>query len=101
VECLGSLVVGDQNEARRLSGAREIRQIQRAGSKGEAGDSSSPAASAQMAADTFKRNTILKVRKQLADERQHHADFKSIVQRDRFTNPRTYSVVQFAEGRSR
>ena len=72
VQLLGGLVVGHQNQARRVGGANEERKIQRARGEGEAGDASSPAAGAQVAADTVEGHRVLKVRKQFADEWQNH-----------------------------
>ena len=72
VQLFGGLVVGHQNQARRVGGADEERKIQRARGEGEAGDASSPAAGAQVATDTLEGHTVLKVRKQFADEGQNH-----------------------------
>src|ERR1039458_831125 len=72
VEGLCCLVIGDEDKRGRVRGADEQRKIQRAGSEGEAGDASSPAAGTQVATDTIEGDRVLKVRQQLADERQNH-----------------------------
>ncbi len=72
VQCLGSLVVGDQNQTRRVSRADEKRKIQRAGCKRQSRHTSAPCASTQMAAHTLERHRVFKVRKQFADEGQNH-----------------------------
>ena len=61
VQLLGGLVVGHQNQARRVGGANEEWKIQRARGEGEAGDASSPAAGAQVAADTVEGHRVLKL----------------------------------------
>ena len=60
-----ALLSATRISAGRVRRAREERKIQRAGGEGESGDTSSPAAGAQMAADTLKGHRVLKVRKQL------------------------------------
>ena len=59
--------------AGRIGGANEVGKIERAGGEGEAGDTSSPRAAAQMAAHTLKGFRVLQVREQLADEGKNHA----------------------------
>ena len=73
VEGLSGFVVRDEDEAGRGGGADEEREIQRAGGKGEAGDTSSPAAGAEMLPDTVEWGGVLKVREKLANEGENHA----------------------------
>lgn len=64
----GSLVVGDDDDARSSGGADEVGEIEGSGGSGEAGDTSAPRASAQVAAYTLEGFGVLEVRKELADE---------------------------------
>ena len=72
VEGFGRFVVGDEDEARSVGGADEEREIERASGEGEAGDTSSPAAGAEMATDTVEGHGVFQVREQLADEGENH-----------------------------
>ncbi len=72
VQLLGGLVVGNQDEAWCVGGAHKERKIQRARGEGESRHTSTPRATAQVAAHTLEGHRILKVRKHFADERQNH-----------------------------
>ena len=74
MEGLGGLVVGDDDERGGVGGADEEGKIEGAGGEGEAGDTSAPRASAQMAAYTLEGFGVLQVRKELADEGKNHAE---------------------------
>ncbi len=73
VEGLGSLVVGDDDDAWGCGGADEEGKIEGAGGKGESRDTSAPRASAQVAAYTLKGFRMLQVCEELADEGKNHA----------------------------
>jgi hypothetical protein len=68
VEGFCGLVVGHDDDRRSGSGADEVGKIECAGRCSEAGDTSAPCTSAQVAAYTFKGFGVFKVRKELADE---------------------------------
>ena len=74
VEGFGGFVVGDDDDAGGLCGADEEGKVEGAGGEGEAGDTSAPRASAQMAAYTLKGFRVLQVREELADEGKNHAE---------------------------
>jgi hypothetical protein len=73
VEGFGGLVVGDDDEAGGLGGTYEERKIEGAGGEGEAGDTTTPRASAEMAAYTLEGFRLLQVCEELADEGKDHA----------------------------
>jgi hypothetical protein len=74
VEGLGGLVVGDDDETGGVGGSYEEGKIEGSGGKGEAGDTSAPRASAEMAAYTLEGFRMLHVCEELADEGKNHAE---------------------------
>jgi hypothetical protein len=73
VEGFGGLVVGDDDDAGGRGGADEEGKIEGAGGEGEAGDTSAPRASAEVAAYTLEGFRMLQVCEELADEGKNHA----------------------------
>ena len=70
---LGGLVVGDENDDRRLGGVREERNVEGAGGRGEAGDTTAPSREAEMPSHTFEAIGVLNARESIANKGKDHA----------------------------
>ena len=74
VEGLGGLVVGNDDETGCVGGSYEEGKIEGSGGEGEARHTSTPRASAEMAAYTLEGFRMLHVCEELADEGKNHAE---------------------------
>ena len=94
----GCFVVGDDDDARGLSGTNEKGKVEGAGGKGESRDTSTPRASAEVAAYTLKSFRMLQVGEELADERKNHAGLTLAAWADRQAGYRSNSEAACSRG---
>ena len=68
------LVIGNDDDGWNLSGAREERNVEGAGGRGESRNTPAPSGKRKVPSCLFKGGGILQVRQQLADKGEDHAD---------------------------